>query len=204
MTATEHTHDATILRRHKSDRGTQASFEAMKKWLSDYRRSNLKPSGRDEEWNYLTLQTLPHVTEKAIERARFYGFERFIEPLSEQDEQRMSLGVETTAQALHEQRYDWLRDLGEEFEKVLHRLTDADAAAIHEIIDPIIAEMDALESDDDPKQIPDFVCSHCKEGFYYPHEGEFLGKNEPDVLCQTCYLRELGVLTNDTTAEEAK
>ena len=180
----------TILRRHKSDRGIQASYEAMRSWLQDY-RSTITPNGRDEEFNYLAMMTQPHVTEEAILRARFYGFEVVRPTLSEQDEQRMSLGVETTEQALAEQEYDAKMWLESEFTAVLDYLTREQYDAICAVIDPIRAEMAALEIEEDPKQIPDFTCSHCETGYYWPHEGSFLGKNEPEILCQTCYLQEL-------------
>ena len=181
---------ATILRRHKSDRGIQASYEAIRSWLRDY-RSTITPNGRDEEFNYLEMMTQPHVTPKAIERAKFYGFEVVRPTLSEQDEQRMSLGVETTEQALAEQEYDAKMWLESEFTAVLDYLTREQYDAICAVIDPIRAEMAALEIEEDPKQIPDFTCSQCGTGYYWPHEGSFLGKNEPEILCQTCYLQEL-------------
>ena len=37
---------------------------------------------------------------------------------------------------------------------------------------------------------PDFTCSVCERAYYIPHEGMFMGKNEPDTLCLDCMLSE--------------
>jgi hypothetical protein len=84
---------------------------------------------------------------------------------------------------------------------VKYQLSDEAYVEIRDILTVITDEIDRLDLEVEPDQIPDFVCSHCETGYYWPHEGSFLGKIEPDVLCQTCYLRELGVLTNDNSPE---
>ena len=180
----------TILRLHSSERTSQASFEVMRSWLRDY-RSTIAPKGHEDGFNYFEMMTQPHVTEEAILRARFYGYEVVRPTLSEQDEQRMSLGVETTEQALAEQEYDSIEDLARDFDRVKYYLSDEAYVQIRDILSVITDEIDRLESEDDPKQIPDFTCSHCETGYYWPHEGSFLGKTEPEILCQTCYLQEL-------------
>jgi len=167
----------------------------MNTWLRDY-RSSLTGVDRSDGYNYFIMDTHSHVTERAIERARFYGFEEVKPPLSETDEMRASLGVETTAQALHEQSYDAAESLSREFEQVKYHLTDEDHNKIYDVINPIIVEMERLESDPDPAERPDFTCAVCKTPNYYPHEGQFfVEKYEPGTLCQTCMLRDAGAIS---------
>jgi len=185
----------TTIRMSTGDMNLMTAYGDMRDWLAGY-RSTLVMWHVYESCMYLALTTRPHVTQRARERCRALGFDEVREELSETDELRMSLGVETTAQALHEQSYDAAESLSREFEQVKYHLTDEDHNKIYAVINPIIVEMERLESDPDPAERPDFTCAVCKTPNYYPHEGQFfVEKYEPGTLCQTCMLRDAGAIS---------
>ena len=101
------------------------------------------------------------------------------------------LGVPTEAQWKAEARYDSEQELKAKFEELIPTLSDD---KLHKLIDWVWAQLPDVESVEvtpaPEVETPDFTCTDCGKGFYYPHEGHYLDPHDEMVgRCADCHIK---------------
>jgi len=184
-----------LIKLTKYDQDTPKLARQLQTWLKSYNgqlKHHISDPHATDDYNYLEIFAPPHVIGQAIANAQALGFEIAREELTEDEERRIRYGLDSNAQAAAEDDASDNDYIVHQFERVADVLTNEQISAIDAIIDPMINEIDKLRSEGTitRQPFPDFICSSCNGSFYYPHEGSFLGQNEPDILCVDCYSAE--------------
>ena len=106
------------------------------------------------------------------------------------------LGVPTEAQWKAEARYDSERELKAYVEELIPTLSDDKLqtliswvyAQLPKVENPYVESVEVTPAPE--VETPDFTCTDCGKGFYYPHEGHYLDPHDEMVgRCVDCHLK---------------
>ncbi len=101
------------------------------------------------------------------------------------------LGVETKAQAKYEARYYAERELVSRFDDLVTTLSDDKLGILSDWVEAQFPDEESVEVTPALEvETPDFTCTDCGKGFYYPHEGHYLDPHNEEVgRCVDCHLK---------------